>query len=576
MNREIAFRIGLGLVFVCSPILFSQEARPPETPPAKLDKGIFDQFLLALKTPDKEAPEPEADDEGVEPLGKGRVHDAFATPAVFSAQANPIVPKEPPAPVDEMPPDQKPEGSNVQWIRGYFAFDDDKQSYYWVSGLWRNIPPNMEWVPGAWTSAKDGFQFVSGFWRPASATGELEVVPTPPEPLQTADVPAPNAESVYVPGTWIYRESRYVWRAPCWIPQRIGWVWVPAHYVWTRCGCVFVDGYWDYDLRDRGLLFAPVCFDYTICCRPGYCYRPRYILHDHCLLGCLFVNRTCGGYYFGDYYDIAWGRSGFVIWTNFRVCRNYDPLFAYYRYSNRNNPLWEANLLALQTARFKGQAPLPPISLGLQKKSLAANSGHVANLALLAPISLVNKNVLSLKTLDKTQMNLQIANIAKQKDASGIRAINEVKLSTTLGAVKLGDQPKTFKLDLPKTTQETVLTQRILTIPVAPQGNKTQILIRDNTIVNTLPPSTTFIVNPSKTIAPAVIVNPPKTTIVQPSPVFTPSIPPTKTTPPTKERPKDKGSRTSVAGRLEVSTPVEVASVERPSRRSIIGRRDDS
>ena len=569
MNRELAFRIGLGLVFVCTPILLSQDARPPEPQPSKLDKGIFDQFLLAVTSPDREAAT-EADDEGVEPLGKGRVHEAFATPAVFSAKANPIVAKEPPAAVDEMPPDQKPEGSNVQWIRGYFAFDDDKQSYYWVSGLWRNIPPNMDWVPGAWTSANGGSQFVSGFWRPASATGELEVVPTPPEPLQTADAPAPNAESVYVPGTWIYRESRYVWRAPCWIPQRLGWVWVPAHYVWTRCGYVFLDGYWDYDLRDRGLLFAPVYFDYSICCRPGYCYRPRYVLHDHCLLGCLFVNRTCGGYYFGDYYDVAWGRSGFVIWTNFRVGRNYDPLFAYYRYSNRNNPLWETNLLALQTARFKGQAPLPPISLGLQKKSLAANSAHVNNLALLAPISLINKNVLPLKTMDKTQLNLQVANIAKQKDSSGIRAINEVKLSNTFGVVKLGDQPKTVKLDLPKTTQETVLTQRILTIPAAPQGNKTQILIRDNTIVNTLPPSGTVIVNPSKTtIAPA------KTTIV-PTPVFTPPPPPAKTTPPTKDRPKDKGGRTSFAGRLEVSpSPIEMASTGARCWQTIAARREE-
>ena len=36
------------------------------------------------------------------------------------------------------------------------------------------------------------------------------------------------------------------------------WVWVPARYIWTPGGCVFVVGYWVHPLERCGLLFAPV------------------------------------------------------------------------------------------------------------------------------------------------------------------------------------------------------------------------------------------------------------------------------------------------------------------------------
>jgi hypothetical protein len=49
--------------------------------------------------------------EGVEPLPQGPVHEAFAKPAINNVEAPEIVPKDPPAPVNETPPDQKPEGS---------------------------------------------------------------------------------------------------------------------------------------------------------------------------------------------------------------------------------------------------------------------------------------------------------------------------------------------------------------------------------------------------------------------------------------------------------------------------------
>src|SRR5947209_16315102 len=66
-----------------------------------------------------------AQEEGVEVQARGPVHEAFAEPISGQPRPSPIVPKKPPDPVEEMPPDQKPEGNNVQWIPGYWQFDDE-------------------------------------------------------------------------------------------------------------------------------------------------------------------------------------------------------------------------------------------------------------------------------------------------------------------------------------------------------------------------------------------------------------------------------------------------------------------
>jgi hypothetical protein len=44
-----------------------------------------------------------------------------------------------------MPPDEKPEGE-VIWINGYYAWDDERNDFLWVSGIWRTPPPSKRWV----------------------------------------------------------------------------------------------------------------------------------------------------------------------------------------------------------------------------------------------------------------------------------------------------------------------------------------------------------------------------------------------------------------------------------------------
>src|SRR5262245_51656348 len=75
---------------------------------------------------------------GVQILLRGPVHEAFAAPLLNRFVPPPIVPDEPPAPVVEVPPLRMPVGDNVQWIPGYWAYDDAAGKYLWVTGLWRN------------------------------------------------------------------------------------------------------------------------------------------------------------------------------------------------------------------------------------------------------------------------------------------------------------------------------------------------------------------------------------------------------------------------------------------------------
>src|SRR5262249_55619599 len=157
--------------------------------------------------------------------------------------------------------------------------------------------------------------------------------------------PAPNETAIYVPGTWIYR-GRWVWRPGYWIDHRPGWIWIPAHYRWTPAGYVFIDGYWDYQLSDRGILYAPVYIPRTVYVTSGYYYSPTVVVREQCVYGALFVRRGWGCYYFGDYFDPAYAQSGYVSWCGYStggsgvvVVRGwYDPMYSYYRVSYREDP----------------------------------------------------------------------------------------------------------------------------------------------------------------------------------------------------------------------------------------------
>jgi hypothetical protein len=310
----------------------------------------------------------EISDDDVAVQTRGPVHEAFAQPTATPLEAGPVVPKAAPDPIPELPPDQKPAGDNVQWIPGYWAWDVDRQDYLWVSGIWRDIPPDRKWVSGYWTKADDGWEWVPGFWGPAAQEAISYITEPPPESLENGpSEPAPDNSSVYVPGTWVYRSTGYVWRPGYWSPDQTGYLWVPATYYSTPAGYVFVDGYWDYPLEDRGLLFTPVTFDREWWLTPGWCYRPSYCVDLGSLLGSLFVQPAYCHYFFGDYYGGFYGRYGFRPWLAY--ANGYgDPLFNYYRWRNRDNPRWYSNLYHTYEGRLHGTLARPARTLVEQNR----------------------------------------------------------------------------------------------------------------------------------------------------------------------------------------------------------------
>ena len=60
--------------------------------------------------------------------------------------------------MDEVPPEEKPEGDNIQWTPGYWAWDEERTDFLWVSGFWRVPPPDCTWMPGYWAWGDDDYR----------------------------------------------------------------------------------------------------------------------------------------------------------------------------------------------------------------------------------------------------------------------------------------------------------------------------------------------------------------------------------------------------------------------------------
>ena len=126
-------------------------------------------FLIRVAAAqDPGAPAVPDQDQSVQVQTRGPVHEAFAAPVSHDPKPGLVTAKEPPAAVEEMPPDQKPAGQNVQWIPGYWSWDQSRNDYLWISGVWREPPPGRQWVPGYWHQVDGGFQWVPGAWVPVS------------------------------------------------------------------------------------------------------------------------------------------------------------------------------------------------------------------------------------------------------------------------------------------------------------------------------------------------------------------------------------------------------------------------
>jgi hypothetical protein len=292
-------------------------------------------------------PAPANAEEGVQVLTRGPVHEAFAETVTYNPEPGVVVAKSPPAAIEEVPPEQRLEGANVAWIPGYWAWDDERSDFLWVSGIWRALPPGRQWVPGYWGKVAQGFQWISGYWSDAKVE-QVEYLPEPPATVEIGpNVAAPSADDIWLPGCWVWQSGRYAWRPGFWAPAQPNWVWMPAHYVWAPRGYVFVDGYWDYSIDRRGVLFAPVYFSASVYGRPGFSYSPTTVIDLGVFTSHLFLRPRYQHYYFGDYYAANYSGAGFFPWFSFQANHfGYDPLYTHDRWQHRHDRGWAGRLEA--------------------------------------------------------------------------------------------------------------------------------------------------------------------------------------------------------------------------------------
>lgn len=450
------------------------------------------------------------DPKEVEVLARGPVHEAFAATLEVQKDAV-VVRKVPPEAVEELPPDQKPDGDNVQWVPGYWHFDEEREDFIWISGFWRVPPPGRVWVAGSWREVRGGHQWVHGFWQEARAEArgaDIEYLSTPPAPLEIApSIPAPSETHVYVPGSWVWRTQRYVWRPGVWVDHRPGWCWVPAHYRWTPAGYIFIDGYWDMPLAERGVLFAPVYLPRSVYYRPSFVYTPTIVVSEPALYTSLFVRRGWGCYYFGDYFENRYTSIGYSSWcSNVRgsgfgvsisVGRSvgYDPLWDYYRVANRNNVQWAVGINNVYVGRYNGTVARPPRTL-VQQNVIVNNVTNVTNVTNNTNIinNTVNNNQMMLTTLNnvattnkaialkpiKAEQRVQEQQFAKElKQVSAQRKQVETQIvDRGQVPVKGNEAPRTAKLEVSKTAvaRAQLPTEKVKSVPVQTpiQGNPTK------------------------------------------------------------------------------------------------------
>jgi hypothetical protein len=414
--------------------------------------------------------------QGMDVLTRGPIHEAYAEPVNSQPQPGKVLPKEPPAAIEEVPPDQKPAGENVQWIPGYWAWDDDRNDFLWVSGVWRIPPPDRTWVPGSWAQVEGGWQWTPGFWMTVQQGAEqqaegdnLQYLPPPPAPPETGpSTPAPNDESVYIPGTWVYTQTRYAWRPGYWVDYRPGWVWIPAHYVWTPAGYVFIDGYWDFEFGRRGLIFAPIYFTQPLWQTAGWYYQPRYLVYDQFVLTSMFVRPGYYSYYFGDYFDPGYRRLGFIPWIDFRLGRySYDPLWSYYRWAHRDDRAWITNIQNTYVGRFNNTVARPPRTLA-QQNILVQNTNvtNITNVMAVSSLARADRSLVNLQPVppqqraQSRQLAQNLVRVAQQRSQA------EIRLATSGQApLRPSTRPQTVRLSVPHLSTGATATTRFTPPP---------------------------------------------------------------------------------------------------------------
>ncbi len=372
----------------------------------------------------------QAQQDPLEELARGPIHEAFAEQVSYDAIPGIIVPREPPPAVPELPPEYKPEGDGYVFISGYWFWDVTREDFIWVSGGYRQLPPDTVWIDGYWHQVEGGWQRVSGFYSLADSPS-VSYYRTPPSSLENGPIgPAPSPDHMWSPGYWAPYEGEFVWRPGYWQVVRPDWVWVPRYWRWTPRGCILVGGYWDYPWDARGYCFAPVYFHQPIYLDPGWCYRPRIVLRNLAVQFHWFVRPLDCHYYFGDWYDAAYYQRGFIPGFQFHARTRgigFDPCFAYNQWSYGRQGLDYFAVSVQWNRHFVNHVDLRPPRTFIVQNNVIQNINNVT----------INNTTINNTIINQTVLADTIHNAANQRgNRTGWRQLESTELDQLAQSVE--------------------------------------------------------------------------------------------------------------------------------------------
>ena len=230
----------------------------------------------------------------------------------FRSRAGIITRKRHRPPSRKFLPSKRLEGENVAWIPGYWAWMTNETI---SSGSAASGVPCHRAVNGCPAIGKRPSKVLNGFPATGPMLGRAMRNICPSRPRLSKPVPiSPRLRPIKPGCPAVGFGTRVATLGAPGSGQRCkpNWIWVPSHYVWAPRGYVFVDGYWDYSINRRGVLFAPVYFDAGVYTRRDFSYSPTTVIDLGVFTDHLFLRPRYQHYYFGDYYDTTYRGAGFV------------------------------------------------------------------------------------------------------------------------------------------------------------------------------------------------------------------------------------------------------------------------
>lgn len=266
----------------------------------------------------------------IETLLHGPIHEAFLHPFTANIAVGDMVATMPPAPLVEKVPQLVQHGDGLQFIKGYWSVDPETHQFVWVTGTLRNAPPGHTWMASVWEKVDGGFRRTPGTWVPNGFDLQKATVPVPPAAKQLGPIGnAPSPNHVWFPGQWNHSNGQFNWKPGFWGQGNNNWVWTAPHYVQTADGAVFISGFWDRPITQRGVLFAPLQVQNIDRLHSATEITPNVIVNTSRMMLHLFVAPDRQHYLFGDFHAADFASAGIRPWFE-KTGMGHDPLLVFH------------------------------------------------------------------------------------------------------------------------------------------------------------------------------------------------------------------------------------------------------